>query len=82
VTLSFDHSVLDYRLAKILEGQIRLGGRLIMLESNDIPSPVQLYEILGFKVLERDYQQNELLQMIKIIDEETIIEPANANIRM
>ncbi len=53
-----------------------------MLESNDIPSPVQLYEILGFKVLERDYQQNELLQMIKIIDEETIIEPANANIRM
>ncbi|WP_204355487.1 hypothetical protein [Acetobacterium sp. KB-1] len=73
---------MDYRLAKILEGQIRLGGRLIMLESNDIPSPVQLYEILGFKVLERDYQQNELLQMIKIIDEETIIEPANANIRM
>jgi hypothetical protein len=72
---------LDYRLAKILEGQIRLGGRLIMLESKDIPSLVQLYEIFGFKVLERDYQQNELLQMIKIIDEETIIEPANANIR-
>jgi hypothetical protein len=82
VTLSFDYSVLDYRLAKILEGQIRLGGRLIMLESKDIPSPVQLYEIFGFKVLEKDYQQNELLQMIKIIDEETIIEPANANIRM
>ncbi|MDK2941247.1 MAG: hypothetical protein PWP56_760 [Acetobacterium sp.] len=52
-----------------------------MLESKDIPSLVQLYEIFGFKVLERDYQQNELLQMIKIIDEETIIEPANANIR-
>jgi hypothetical protein len=80
VTLSFDHSVLDYHLAKILEDQIRLGGRLIMLESKDIPSLVQLYEIFGFKVLEKDYQQNGLVQMIKIIDEETIIEPANANI--
>jgi hypothetical protein len=38
-----------------------------------------IYDIFGFKVLERDYQQNKLVQMIKIIDEETIIEPANAN---
>jgi hypothetical protein len=67
--------VLEYCLATILEGQVRLGGRIIILECKDIPYLVSLYEKFGFNVLEKDYEEDELLQMIKILDEDEIIEP-------
>ena len=66
--------ILNYCLATILEGQIRLGGRIIMLECKNIPYLIRLYEDFGFKLLEKDYQENELLQMIRILDEYEIIE--------
>lgn len=67
--------VLEYCLATILEGQARLGGRIIMLECKDIPYLISLYEKFGFNVLEREYEEGELLQMIKILEEDEIIEP-------
>lgn len=67
--------VLEYCLATILEGQVRLGGRIIILECKDIPYLVSLYEKFGFNVLEKDYEEDELLQMIKILEEDEIIEP-------
>lgn len=67
--------VLEYCLATILEGQVRLGGRIVMLECKDIPYLISLYERFGFNVLERDYQEGALLQMIKILEEDEIIEP-------
>lgn len=67
--------VLEYCLATIFEGQVRLGGRIIMLECKDIPYLISLYEKFGFDVLEKDYDEDELLQMIKILDEDEIIEP-------
>lgn len=66
--------VLEYCLAKILEGQVRLGGRIIMLECKDTPYLVSLYEKFGFNVLEKDYEEGELLQMIKVLEEDEIIE--------
>ncbi|SHJ33450.1 hypothetical protein SAMN02745751_02310 [Dethiosulfatibacter aminovorans DSM 17477] len=66
--------VLEYCLAKILEGQVRLGGRIIMLECKDTPYLVTLYEKFGFNVLEKDYEEGELLQMIKVLEEDEIIE--------
>ncbi|MCR6546604.1 hypothetical protein [Dehalobacterium formicoaceticum] len=65
---------LEYCLATILEGQVRLGGRIIMLECKNIPYLIDLYEKFGFKVLEKDYEKDELLQMIKILNEDEIIE--------
>ncbi|MGB4590325.1 MAG: hypothetical protein WBI17_14000 [Clostridiaceae bacterium] len=67
--------VLEYCLATILEGQARLGGRIIMLECKNIPYLIKLYEKFGFSFLEKDYEENELMQMIKILGEDEIIEP-------
>lgn len=46
-----------------------------MLECKDIPYLISLYEKFGFNVLEREYEEGELLQMIKILEEDEIIEP-------
>ncbi|WKY43068.1 hypothetical protein Q5O14_10365 [Eubacteriaceae bacterium ES2] len=66
--------ILDYCLSKILEGQFSLGGRIIMLECKNITSLVELYENYGFRILEKDYQQDELLQMLKILEADLLIE--------
>lgn len=66
--------LLDYCLAKIFEGQIRLGGRIIMLECKNIPYLLQLYETYGFNIIENDYHDGELIQMIRLIQEDEIIE--------
>ena len=66
--------IMEYCLLKIFEGQLRLGGRIIMLECKDIPYLIRLYEQFGFNVLEKDYEDGELLQMLKILEEDEIIE--------
>ena len=45
-----------------------------MLECKDIPYLISLYEKFGFNVLEKDYEEGDLLQMIKILEETEIIE--------
>lgn len=45
-----------------------------MLECKDIPYLIRLYEKFGFSVLEKEYEKGELLQMIKILEEDEIIE--------
>jgi len=67
--------VMEYCLLILFEGQLRLGGRIIMLECKDIPYLISLYESFGFQKLEKEYDEDELLQMIKILDEDEIIEP-------
>ena len=67
--------VMEYCLLILLEGQLRLGGRIIMLECKDIPYLISLYESFGFQKLEKEYDEDELLQMIKILEEDEIIEP-------
>ncbi len=67
--------VMEYCMEAIYKGQAVLGGRIIMLECKDIPYIINLYEKFGFQKLERDYSEDELLQMIKILSEDEIIEP-------
>jgi len=69
--------VMHYCLATLLRGQARLGGRIILLECKDIPYLIKLYEGFGFQKLEKDYEEDELLEMIKILQEEEIIEKKN-----
>ena len=52
-----------------------MGGRIIMLECKDIPYIINLYEKFGFQKLERNYEDDEFLQMIKILDADEIINP-------
>ncbi len=66
--------IIHYCLATLLEGQARLGGRIVMLECKNIPHLTSLYESFGFQKLEKDYEKDELLQMIKILEEDEIIE--------
>ncbi len=67
--------VMEYCLATLLEGQARLGGRIIMLECKDIPALINLYERFGFQKLEKEYVEGELIQMFKILMDDEIIEP-------
>jgi len=66
--------VMQYCLATLLEGQARLGGRIVMLECRDVPHLIELYKDFGFQKLEKDYEEDELIQMIKILQENEIIE--------
>ena len=65
--------IMQYCLSVLLMGQAILGGRIVMLECKDIAYLTDLYEEFGFQKLERDYAQGELIQMIKVLDEEEII---------
>lgn len=70
--------LMQYCLATILEGQVKLGGRLILLECKNIPYLIAFYKRFGFNVLEKDDNPDELLQMIKILEEDEIIETKNS----
>jgi len=72
--LIYGTEILEYCLAKIFEGQARLGGRIIMLECKDIPYLIHLYKQFGFDVLDKDYEEGELLQMFKVLEEDEIVE--------
>lgn len=66
--------IMHYCLATLLEGQARLGGRIVMLECKNIPYLISLYEDFGFQLIDKDYKVDELRQMIKILEEDEIIE--------
>ena len=57
-----------------MAGQVYLGGRVILLECKNIPALITLYEKFGFKIIEREYNDGELLQMIRVLGENEIIE--------
>jgi len=64
---------MQYCLSTVLEGQVRLGGRIIMLECKNIPYLLKFYEKFGFYKIEKNYEDGELLQMIKILQEDEVI---------
>ncbi len=65
--------ILDYCLATILEGQTKLAGRIIMLECKNQPKLIELYENYQFGLVDKDYEEGELLQMIRILTPDEII---------
>lgn len=65
---------MEYCILTLFKGQAILGGRIIMLECKDIPYIIKLYESFGFQKLEKDYDEGELLQMFKILEDGEIIE--------
>ncbi len=66
--------LMQYCLSTMLEGQIRLGGRIFMLECKNTPYLLAFYEKYGFHKIEKDYDKNELLQLVRILHDEEIIE--------
>ena len=65
---------MQYCLSILLDGQARLGGRIIMLECKNISYLIEFYKKFGFSKIEKDYEEGELLQMIKILQEDEVIE--------
>lgn len=62
---------------KDLDVEKFLKEKAIMLECKDIPYLISLYEAFGFNKLEKEYDKGELIQMIKILEEDEVIEPQN-----
>ncbi|CCJ34297.1 hypothetical protein [Caloramator australicus] len=71
--------IMNYCLNTILDGQMCLGGRLIMLECKDVPYLIKFYESYGFRKIERDYKDNELLQFVKILNEKDLVNIESAD---
>ncbi len=65
--------LMEYCLNTLLDGQMRLGGRLVMIECKNISYLIEFYEQFGFKKLEKDYKKDELLQFIKILNQDELI---------
>ena len=64
--------VMQYCMNTLLEGQSLLGGRIIMLECKNIPYLIDLYKKFGFATIDKDYEPDELLQLIKVLQEEEL----------
>ncbi len=67
-------NIMQYCLNTVLDGQARVGGRIVLLECKNIPYLTVFYRQFGFTKLEKDYEKDELLQFIKILREDEIIE--------
>lgn len=67
--------IMQYCLSVVLRGQAILAGRIIMLECKDISYIINLYKKYGFQVLEKDYDEDKYLQMIRVLGKDEIIEP-------
>lgn len=67
-------TVMQYCLSTLFEWQIRLGGRIVMLECNNVSALITFYNRYGFRVIEKEYKPKERLQLIKVIQEDEIIE--------
>lgn len=65
---------MQYCLGTLLDGQARLGGRIVMLECKNIPYLIDFYGQFGFTKIDRYYEKDELLQMVKILQEDEVIE--------
>lgn len=68
------YDLMQYCMNTVLDGQMHLAGRIIMLECKNIPYLIELYAQFGFIILEKDYGEDELLQLIKILLEDELIE--------
>ena len=68
------YELLQYCISTILIGQTKLSGRIIMLECKNIPHLLKLYKDFGFSLIEKDYSKGELLQMIKVLNENELME--------
>ena len=68
----FLEEIMQYCFATILEGQLKLGGRIVMLECKNVPYLLEFYKKFGFYVIDKDYKDNELLQLVRIFNEEEI----------
>ena len=66
--------LMQYCLNTLLDGQMRLGGRIIILECKNISYLIDFYEMFGFIKLEKEYQEDELIQLIKVLQEDELIE--------
>lgn len=73
------YEMMQYCLYTFFEGQARLGGRIVMLECRNIPYLIEFYSQFGFFKIEKDYEEGELLQMIKILQEGEVIQNQELN---
>ena len=66
--------LMQYCMSTVLDGQARLGGRVVLLECKNIDYLVKtFYPSYGFKKLEKEYSADELIQFIRTLNEDELI---------
>lgn len=65
--------LMEYCFGKIFDGQEILSGRIIALECKNIPYLIEFYEQFGFARIEKDYEKDELQQLIRILSEDELL---------
>ncbi len=67
------YEIMQYCLSTLLLGQERLGGRIIMLECKNVPYLIDFYGKFGFCKIEKDYDEDELIQFVRVLQENEIV---------
>jgi hypothetical protein len=65
--------IIQFCFSKILEGQERLGGRVIMLECKNVEYLKRFYAEYDFKMIDKNYTKNDLIQFVKILSIKNLI---------
>ncbi|HOO34193.1 MAG TPA: hypothetical protein PLB99_13755 [Thermotogota bacterium] len=65
--------LMQYCLNTVLDAQQNAAGRVIMLECKDEPKLISFYNRFDFDRVERDYSENELIQMIRVLSDKEIV---------
>ena len=65
--------IMQFCMSTIMDGQIRLSGRIIMLECKEVQYLLDLYGKFGFEKIEREYKKGDLLQFVRKLNEEEIM---------
>lgn len=65
--------LMNFCLFKVFEGQAILGSTSVILECKNIGYLRSFYEKFGFKYINDDYLENELIKFVKILDKNEII---------
>lgn len=66
--------LMQYCMSTLFDGQIRLSGRVILLECKDIPYLVNTYySKFGFNKIDKNYAEGDLIQMVRILTEEELV---------
>lgn len=66
--------LMNYCLSTVLDGQEKLGGRIIMLECKNKSYLIEFYKKFGFIMLEKEYKEDDHLEFIKILSDDELIE--------
>ena len=62
--------LMQFCLNSILDAQQKVAGRLVILECKDEPKLIEFYNRFDFKKVEKNYSEDEFIQLIRVFSKE------------